>query len=1031
MEDDLPHSNDSVEIEITPRLFLRKGASPQGYEIAFTSTDNQGNSGPLNEFVLRELGADSSKIAKEGLEQGYTTALINGTILVYVVTVDVYGSIDTKTLLERNLGEAIRVPNYPQLKPPVSAWVPLMGTGAGGQSFQASAKTTAKILAAALERDHAGQDFRSITVSVPETTSADDFQKATEAFYQATTVPNKVWILQYRPGDRITRQTGSAMPGSTLYWKTEKALPRAMTAGDPVIYWRTIDPDDKDDRGGLAGIGRVLSVEAVEEDGTLRFPTEVIHFDEGDLIGRDEVIRSAGITRKIWRGAVLGISSAEAYLINNLLINLGRKSFLPNVFGNRPEARGDVTRIAIRRDDAERDHDTLGRSSLAVFLSWMLHEIWCSEQGLLPFPPRKPKDDAPGFVAHIDAPWGGGKTSFANLIARTLNPTLDGTEGSPQFLTDLYPDRDDKSGVFISSAHRKGELLDESGNDIWHEDARRPWIIVSFNAWLNQHVDPPWWSFYQTIRKSCFASICQTGIPTVIQNRDGSYSTHEETLFVRLARLSKLWFHEILWRFWTPAVRNATLCLLFTVAATLVLQQFDLFDLSALKADVSLPVEGTKQEPSGDQIKDSNFSLATFVSTTIVVLLGGASALWSLFATFTRSLLPGTPEAVRNYSLGSADPISRFRRHFSNMLTRIRRPVLVIIDDIDRCEPEFIVEMARGLQTILTSPRVVFLLLGDRNWIEQAFEVCHEDMKEIDVGPEHTFGGRFVEKAIQLSFILPSVGEYKDDYVREVLNGRETDSRRADAQASPNGAPAGDITKTAPTPDAVSSPSSLGPEGYVDFEISAERRLELRRIASKADTVEEIDATAEDLASGASGQQSRADRRAMREEVVLRRAAQKTEVELAISHRLQPLAAYLPSNPRHIKRIINAISIYQSSIYLAEDDVETRFGQLKWRQLVIGVVLMIGYPKSWSLLAKRPHWADYLIAEHKDLRKVPDASDSTTEEDAAEYTVLSNNRNVVDLLSKTKLREDVDGAPIDTKIDQAAVRWLQGMIPMA
>ena len=57
-----------------------------------------------------------------------------------------------------------------------------------------------------------------------------------------------------------------------------------------------------------------------------------------------------------------------------------------------------------------------------------------------------------------------------------------------------------------------------------------------------------------------------------------------------------------------------------------------------------------------------------------------------------------------------------------------------VLDDIDRCEPKYIVEVTRGLQTILRSPRVVYLLLGDRNWIEQAFEVCHNNMKGIHVG---------------------------------------------------------------------------------------------------------------------------------------------------------------------------------------------------------------------------------------------------------------------------------------------------------
>lgn len=840
-------------------------------------------------------------------------------------------------------------------------------------------------------------------------------------------LPN-VWILQYRPEDRVTRWTGEATPGSTLRWKTEKGLPKEMRDEDRVIYWRTIDPNNKKDRGGIVGTGHIVSTETKVENGVLRFLTEVHEFDEADRLDRDDVIAFAGIDRKNWRGAVLGLPSEQALKVDELLRERSREGLFGETLepepapgpGPTPEPFSEPDtdgQIHVRRDDAERDHDALGRAPLAVSLAWTLHEIWCNEQGLKPFRPRKPQADAAGFVAHIDAPWGGGKTSFANLVERTLNPDLD--DKTPEFLSNLYSDRDDMSGLFIKHTHELDKLRDGAGEYLWEDEARRPWIIVPFNAWLNQHVDPPWWSFYQTIRKVGFAAILKDGLSKVWQRDDGSYYTIRQNRYSRFGRWAGLWLREVGWRFWTPEMRNSFIGFALTVAVAFVLQQYGLFDLKALTAMFSppqpslVPVDKDVLEATGEVAQGASTGLKA-LATILIVLLGGASALKSVFAAFTQTLLPGTADAAKNYSLGSADPLARFRRHFGKMMREIGRPVLVVIDDIDRCEPKFIVEMTRGLQTILKSPRVVYLLLGDRNWIEQAFEVCHDDMKNINVGPEHTFGGRFVEKAIQLSFVLPDIGEHKDDYVREVLIGRA----RA-ASAGPVGVPEAQPQASMQS----ASPSEVGAEAP-PVEISKVERQELRETISKARTVQEIDE------AGAAQLKARAAdpafQRAVREEVILGRAAQKETVETEIGHRLEPLAQYLPGNPRHIKRIINAISMYQNSILLTEKDyVEAEFGGELWRRLVIGVVLMVGFPKSWGMLAKHPDWAELLVND----KPLPQKGTGTQAN--ADFDALGSNADFVALLGMTELVEKIGGDPVDTIISPDVVRWLNTVIPIA
>lgn len=836
-----------------------------------------------------------------------------------------------------------------------------------------------------------------------------------------------VWILQYRPADRVTQWTSEAVPGATIRWKTEKALPKEMRPGDPVIYWRAIDPRNRKDRGGIVGTGHVISTQTEDEDGTLRFPTQVHAFFDQTPIGRDEVIATAGIERRNWRGAVLSLSPNEALRVSGLLRVHGHEALFeeppkPDPVP-LPASETDDTdgHIRVRRDDAEREHDALGRAPLAVSLAWTLHEIWCNEQGLKPFRARRPQADAAGFVAHIDAPWGGGKTSFANLVARTLNPKLDGD--APEFLKSLYSDRADMSGLFIKDTHEREKLIDQAGNYTWADEARQPWIVVPYNAWLNQHVEPPWWSFYETIRKTAFDAIRSEGVSRVWQRGDGNYHTVRENGYTRYLRWVRLWGRELWWRFWTPSMRNAAMAFGLTMLAAFFLNILGLFDLKALTsifADPPAPKPPQVDRDVAEAVKEVAKGASTglkALATFLIVLLGGASALQSVFTAFTQTLLPGTPDAAKNYSLGSADPLNRFRKHFACMMEKVSRPVLVVIDDIDRCEPKFIVEMARGLQTILKSPRVVYLLLGDRNWIEQAFAVSHKDMKDIDVGPEHTFGGRFVEKAIQLSFVLPAIGGHKEAYVREVLIGRA--SQRAQPPAQQVATIAG---QNVPQPG--ETQAAVMAEEPPPIEISGEERQELRKTIRRARTVEGIDAAGAEQLKGRS--QNQAFQRAVREEVILGRAAEKEAVETEIGHRLEPLAKYLPGNPRHIKRIINAISMYQNSILLTEEDYgDAEFGGKAWRQLVIGVVLMVGFPKSWSILARHPGWADLLIKKQALPKK------GTGTRDAADFATLAGNADFVSLLHETELVEKVDGDPVKTEITAKVVSWLNDVIPVS
>ncbi|WP_029040716.1 KAP family P-loop NTPase fold protein [Cucumibacter marinus] len=513
--------------------------------------------------------------------------------------------------------------------------------------------------------------------------------------------------------------------------------------------------------------------------------------------------------------------------------------------------------------------------------------------------PGHERDPKPGFVVHVDAPWGGGKTSFVRYLTRILNPYRHaGTP--PDWLREL-------------------PMADP---DYWPEGYRRPWRIVWFNAWQREHVSPPWWVFYETIRKQItHAAVTEIeavkpapGLPEseppkpdvpAPVGKDYRYASG----FGRWARGPEGWLGEMWWRLQRPAILVSAGVAILSVAIIWVMS---LFGLSTVVFDGGLPKF---------EFKDNPFGL-------LLLLFTGAGAVTTIVTALTRSLFPGTPDAATNYSLGSGDPHEHFRRHFARRMKGARLPVLVVVDDLDRCQPDYVVEMIRGMQTILQSERVVFILLGDRDWIEHSFAGAFKAMNGIDVGPEHSFGGRFVEKAIQLSLMLPDIDpEVRRDYVNALIDIEQPEEPEGGAELRADGVDLNALTAS-----------------FVAQSQAALRNDDIRerdtQIAAARAPLEAFKADAKVAAAIRQVSTQRA----------LRSAGDKT-LEKVTKVRLAGLADYLPANPRQIKRIINAISLWQQ-VALMEADMEP--GEAEWQKLVRWIVIMVEWPKSWFTLSHYP-----------------------------------------------------------------------------
>lgn len=543
------------------------------------------------------------------------------------------------------------------------------------------------------------------------------------------------------------------------------------------------------------------------------------------------------------------------------------------------------TRLADDRPQQRRDR--LGRGALAFAMAHLACRIWEDQQ------PKKAGEgrDAAAFIMHIDAPWGGGKTTFANFLRSILTETDDERERAvlaaelgARVATEDWP----AAGAPAPSGRwpRRAALV----FGLPHDDGpvRAPWIAATFNAWQNEHVLPSWWNFYLSVRSQLLEP------------------------FPRRYRMLE-WVEEMVWR----VASRDTLIRICSLVVLLVA----LWALSRVVPDIFAD-SSQNAAPKG------------LLALLLLVLAGGSGIQLLLsLRTGTEWLIRAAGQSGDPQVLGAGDPLRQFKEHFRSFCASLRRPILIVIDDLDRCQPTYVVDLMRGLMTVFNSPQIVYLILGDRAWIENCYAQAYVAMIA-DGQDSRTFGGHFAEKSLQLSFLLPSTSKERiDSYVDALLvaeaGGGAEAARRSEIEAA---------TK------AIARRQS-----------GAERDAQVRSAMTKVNAIEDdrLRAAATQLVRDAS----------------IIGAALSPATSAEIRHHLQDLHALMPNNPRQIKRVINMVALYQASALAV---LGYELGGEGWRRMALWVLLAGGYPAVWRALDADPGLADRVRdrADDEEARRV-------------------------------------------------------------
>ena len=459
--------------------------------------------------------------------------------------------------------------------------------------------------------------------------------------------------------------------------------------------------------------------------------------------------------------------------------------------------------------------------------------------------------DGPAEIDLLD------REGFATVLARLLRSQREHSGfGSGPLLVHLYgPWGSGKTSLagFLRRAFEQPAAVSAEG-----DVAPDPWLFVTFNAWRHQRVAPPWWWLMDAI----YHDAVRRG------RRDGG---------LPLRRRIAVWW----WRWGLMVLATlgiATLVVLAVVFGVLSIERLTQAD-DAVKA-------------------------------VLAFLITAGSAI-TLFRSTRSSLLVGSPRAASAILRSGGDPFRRVHDRYRALTKRVHRRLIVFVDDLDRCQPDYVVELLEGVQTIFTDVPVTYLVAADREWVGQSFQGQYRDFGDVMSRPGRPMGYLFLEKTFAVSAPLPRPSATAQRRYR----------------------------------DAVLTGGGGGEEL-----ITPEARADAWRLLGSASLDDAMDAVANlDATDGSAGA------RAVREAAASRVA--DAIVEGAQDQVLQPYLDLVEENPRTLKRLRNAYAIATVG-RVTTGEVETdsnRDGLVRW------TILALRWPRLGAYVLEHPeHLAHFL-----------------------------------------------------------------------
>jgi hypothetical protein len=424
-------------------------------------------------------------------------------------------------------------------------------------------------------------------------------------------------------------------------------------------------------------------------------------------------------------------------------------------------------------------------------------------------------------------------------------------------------------------------------------EATDDFLIIEINAWREQKVGLQWWTLHNALREA----VEKDAVRLVVKEQSGAArSPGWISRLVNFVVRATAWIRAKVTS--RAHVIQTRLVPFLSAVAVLVVGLFGL----TLLANLDLK--------AGAEMADSIGKIASL----LVLGVAGLSAAY-------RFLLPDSRRPARDFVSAATNPMVEVRRLFGRTLGRTKKSAVFLIDDLDRCETEYIVDFLSVIQTLVRDARQTVtgpdskapppgpyaFVAADGYWIRTSYEAHYNSTRPAEV-PGRPLGYQFLEKIFQLQVRLPSISEATKQAFYESL------------------------LKLQPRSD-----STAESQGNLKEEVLSQVRQAT---------------TGEDLSRAAAGANQLTDVTS-RQEVLGAAAVRFSEslIQESTRHALAPYGKFLEPNPRSIKLFVNTYNVLRSLRILEG------LTSIPIRSLALWAVLEI----RWPLLA------DHLRAHPDDI----------------------------------------------------------------
>jgi len=401
------------------------------------------------------------------------------------------------------------------------------------------------------------------------------------------------------------------------------------------------------------------------------------------------------------------------------------------------------------------------------------------------------KKSKPPLTISIQAPWGGGKTSLMRMIQKQLDPEAsrsaerDRTIEKKAALGKVATPGDTvkSQGGTTSQATEAGLTLDSLKGEVDKrlqnveeplppievENSEIHRVTVWFNAWKYESTNQVWAGLADAILQQ---------VPNRLKTR-----VERETFWLRLnlARVNSAAIRQKLHDYFIHRVLRTTIGLGWAIGAAAL-------SFVAVEALGIMSGLATKWSP--------HVSLSGVSTSVFVVVLAAVKSVAVYFKVKNEpvsEVLNHVVEAPKyEGELGFVHQVEKDIRRVFDCLSP-GTSLVIFIDDLDRCSPPKVSAVLEAINLFLAGdfPDCSFVFGMDSEMVAAALQTAHKDLwAALPTDAKVPIGWRFMDKFVQLPFVIPTISsETQEDFV-DVLMG----------------------TSKSPTKDKATSGTTSGPE---------------------------------------------------------------------------------------------------------------------------------------------------------------------------------------------------------------------------